>query len=559
MISILNQPVLKNSLNECESVWELCRFLGYDFNDISRHAYPNTKKLYKSFTILKKSGGLRVIYSPRRPLRDLQKKIKNELEKLIKYRASAHGFIKEKSIISNAKNHVNKNFVLNLDLEDFFQSIHFGRVAKLFESSPLELPHPVAIFLAHICCRDGVLAIGAPTSPIISNMICYKLDGQLQKLARENRCTYTRYADDITFSFTCLGNKLPRGIVYLESNEPLGFKLGLDLLEIISNNSFKINSNKTRLKNKSQRQEVTGLIVNEKINVKRKFIRKTSSMIHALKTHGAILSEAEYMDKYQSGYIPQRQLKRIESKPGELFIKIIKGRLNYLKMIRGSQCNIWRKLMYDFSVALGKPEEEYKKTWLDDVAELAFIVDTEDSKGSAFVIEDKSGKYVNGLIITNYHVIENIGHDNISNICVHNWIDPNTDFKLLSFIKSDKEIDIAILSAMVPFSQNKYLVLDESFNYKVGSEVYIIGYPDYAKQEEPTITRTKIKGKTSFLNQIRYQVMDEIKHGNSGGPVFNSRGKVIGIASNGNATGSSKNTKSSFIPITTLVDYIETL
>lgn len=544
------------SLKECNDVWKLCDLLGVNFENLSKKVYPSNNRLYRCFFIPKKSGGLREIYCPIKSLKNLQKKIKIELEKEIKYRSPAHGFIKGKSIITNAEQHIGKTIVLNLDLEDFFKNIHFGRIKKLFESSPLNLKHSVSTFLAHICCRGGVLIAGSPTSPIISNMICYKLDGQLQSLAKKNHCTYTRYADDITFSFTCSERKLPRGIVHIDESSLLGFKLGDELSEIISSNNFTLNESKIRLSRKSQRQEVTGLIVNSKVNVKRDFIRRTSSMIHALKIHGAEDAEKEHYLKYKKTYIPERQNKRQKDKPGDLYTKVIKGRLNYLRMVRGEDCNLWRKLMYDFTVAMKNPDESYKRTWLDDAAESTVIFNTYDGCGSGFLINHDIKKYPNGLIITNYHVIPEINSDNISNIEVHTWMNPSKGFLLLKFVASSKDLDIAILTADIPFPVSKFLVVNSCPNYKPGIKIHTIGYPDYSSGEDPTFISTKIKGKTTYHGQLRYQIIDEIKHGNSGGPVFDSDRKVIGIVSNGNEKGAPKNNKSSFIPIETLLDFI---
>src|SRR5205814_3311637 len=109
-------------------------------------------------------------------------------------------FIPARSILTNAKPHLRQKFVLNVDLKDFFPTINFGRVRGVLIAKPYCLLPHIATYIARICCRDNALPQGAPTSPIISNMICSRLDRQLLRLARQYRCVYTRYADDLTFS-----------------------------------------------------------------------------------------------------------------------------------------------------------------------------------------------------------------------------------------------------------------------------------------------------------------------------------------------------------------------
>ena len=166
---------------------------------------------YKTFEIPKKSGGTRVINAPYGELKFIQEQLNKRLAEYQKYiwevkgvrPAISHGFEKGKSIITNAKIHRNKRYVVNLDIENFFGTFHFGRIVGFFEKNRyFRLPHEVAITIAQITCYNGTLPQGAPSSPIITNYICQVLDRRLLLLAREYRLDYTRYADDITFSTT---------------------------------------------------------------------------------------------------------------------------------------------------------------------------------------------------------------------------------------------------------------------------------------------------------------------------------------------------------------------
>ncbi|MET3090685.1 retron Ec67 family RNA-directed DNA polymerase/endonuclease [Enterococcus casseliflavus] len=237
------------------------------------------ENLYTSFEIPKKIGGERTISSPSTDLKEIQVNIaellrkqqtvfweENNIEPNI-----AHAFNKKKSIMTNANLHKHKRYVLNIDLENFFDSFHFGRVRGYFEKNKNFLfPQNVATILAQLTCYNGKLPQGAPTSPIITNLICNVLDMKLLKIAKKFRLVYSRYADDLTFSTN------DKSI--LENLEEF-----LAQLEFIVNKSgFMINRKKTRLQYKDSKQVVTGLVVNEKVNVNRLFYKETRSMADTL-------------------------------------------------------------------------------------------------------------------------------------------------------------------------------------------------------------------------------------------------------------------------------------
>ncbi len=251
----------------------------------------NVNSYYTSFEIPKRNGETRQIRAPMGSLKSVQKKLasalleyKKEIEKQGKgiYPLISHGFERERSIITNAKPHRNKRFVLNLDLENFFGSFHFGRVRGFFEKNRvLPLPHEVATVIAQLTCFEGSLPQGAPTSPIITNLICRILDKRLIKIVQKYKLHYTRYADDLTFS---TNDKL-----FLENKNE--FLLELES-EIISA-GFKINNKKTRLQCKDARQTVTGLVVNKKINVSHAYYRTTRAMAHSFYSKGEFTIDGE--------------------------------------------------------------------------------------------------------------------------------------------------------------------------------------------------------------------------------------------------------------------------
>ena len=209
------------------------------------------------------------------------------MQSVYRPKPSVHGFAPGKNVKTNALQHIGKRWVFNTDLENFFPSINFGRVRGMFMGKPYCLPANVATVLAHICCYKRYLPQGAPTSPVISNMICAQMDSQLQQLAKAvDRSTYTRYADDITFSTTI--KTFPTEIAILDDLNQL--RPGDQLEQVIKQNGFNINRSKIWLSGQNRRQEVTGITVNEFPNLSRKFTNQIRAMLHAWRKFWAMRS-----------------------------------------------------------------------------------------------------------------------------------------------------------------------------------------------------------------------------------------------------------------------------
>ncbi|SUN09021.1 RNA-directed DNA polymerase from retron ec67 [Streptococcus agalactiae] len=288
-------------LQELETKDEFARLLGFNdaryINYLLYHnennqdkKFINTENLYYSFTIPKKSGGVREINAPKDELKFVQRKLAeilwddyvemlkvNSKNKDFKIPSISHGFEKEKSIITNAKQHRNKRFVLNLDLDNFFDSFNFGRVRGFFiKDKDFGTTPEIATVIAQITCYQGKLPQGAPSSPIITNLIARILDYRIVKIAKKYRFTYTRYADDLTFSTNreLYSNKLKSRKELENFLEEIKIK--------VEASGFSINEKKTRLSDQSQRQEVTGIVVNKKLNVKREYFKNTKAMAFKL-------------------------------------------------------------------------------------------------------------------------------------------------------------------------------------------------------------------------------------------------------------------------------------
>src|SRR5262249_33907963 len=200
-------------------------------------------------------------------------------------RSLAHGFERGRSIITNANLHKRRRYVLNLDLQDSFPSINFGRVRGFFlKDRQFALRPKVATIIAQIACHENQLPQGSPCSPIVSNLIGHLLDSRLARFAKIHKCTYSRYADDITFSTS--RRDFPPELAFLVPGAKAEWQLGAELREKIEHSGFKINDKKTRMQLRGSRQVTTGLMVNEKVNIRQEYWRSARQMCRALFTSG---------------------------------------------------------------------------------------------------------------------------------------------------------------------------------------------------------------------------------------------------------------------------------
>ena len=252
------------------NTYHLSNILGIKWKDL-KNIINNSDKLYYNFSISKKSGGKRIISMPNKELLIVQKKIQEKILDNVIIHKNAFGFVKNKSIIDNAKMHLNKEMILNMDLKDFFPSIHRGRVFYIFKNI-CNYDNNTSYCLTKLTTYKNSIPQGAPTSPVISNIVAFMLDVRLSKIADKFNINYTRYADDITFS----GNK-----------ENINKSLLKIVNDIIEGCGFKVNKKKTRFASYAGRQEVTGLIVNNKeISVPNDYIKKIRQELYYVKKYG---------------------------------------------------------------------------------------------------------------------------------------------------------------------------------------------------------------------------------------------------------------------------------
>ncbi|QIL19426.1 reverse transcriptase domain-containing protein [Thermomonas sp. HDW16] len=256
----------------------LACWLGITDKQLRFLLYKKLDQSYRTFVIPKARGGSREITAPSKFLARLQRKIALVVAAISPPRGLAKGFVKGLSVLDHAALHANKRWVVCLDLKNFFPSINYGRVLGVFRSRPFEFPDAVAIPLSQICCYLGLLPQGAPSSPAISNVVARQLDRRLAEFARKNKLSVSRYADDISFSTNA--RIVPVGLM-LEDRSP-----GNEILELLVQSGFVINGEKFRVRHASERQQVTGLIVNDRPRMPRFWRRQTRVLMHLRRVHG---------------------------------------------------------------------------------------------------------------------------------------------------------------------------------------------------------------------------------------------------------------------------------
>ena len=320
---------------------------------------------YTEFESPKRSGGKRQISAPSKDLKSLQRRVADLLQSCVNEISAetdrvdtvAHGFIAGRSIISNARPHVGKRYVFNLDLKDFFGTITFPRLYGYFmKDKNFLLPKKAATILAQIACHNGKLPQGSPCSPVMSNLIGHILDMHLVRLAAENGCTYTRYADDLTFST----NRpiFPEAIARRSDSETNGWVLGKQLAGLIKKCAFDVNHQKTRMQYRDSRQAVTGLTVNKKVNVSYEYRREVRAMVNSVLKSGGF--------HFNSTDIDGAGVKTAVKTAGSL--QQLHGMLNFVDWVSEFNLKLRRKNSYNFHKPI------FEKPWKSSRLFLRFML-----------------------------------------------------------------------------------------------------------------------------------------------------------------------------------------
>ncbi len=296
------QKLKENQMPVIETDKELAAFLQIDYKTLRYLVYHRdvvTFDNYYRFDIPKKSGGTRHIAAPKTQLKTAQRQILEQILQKVEVSDLSHGFIKSRSVLTSAKTHnTSPDLLINIDLENFFPTITFERVRGVYQS--FGYSGYIASLLAMICtyCErmpleikgqikyiktsDRILPQGSPASPMITNIICKKLDKRIYGLCQKLGITYTRYADDMSFSYTGNTNDFDIGNFLNSVNK------------IIESEGFHMKKEKTHILRKNNRQYITGIVINnEEIGVPKKWVKILKASIHnaqKLKASGGSVS-----------------------------------------------------------------------------------------------------------------------------------------------------------------------------------------------------------------------------------------------------------------------------
>jgi len=245
----------------------LSLLVGYKISYLRRVAH-SPDKFYRHYNIKKKNGNIRTISEPLPSLKEIQKWILDEILYKIPISAFAKGFCPGRSIKDNARFHVRQKSVMAVDIQNFFPTIHFVKIYRVFRIAGYS--KGVCVLLSKLCSLSDGLPQGAPTSPALSNLIARHLDRRLGGLALKLGLRYTRYADDLTFS----GNELSEG------------SLISTIRKILVTEGFALNESKTRVMHQHQRQEVTGIVVNQGMSAPKELKRELRQVFYYISEFG---------------------------------------------------------------------------------------------------------------------------------------------------------------------------------------------------------------------------------------------------------------------------------
>jgi RNA-directed DNA polymerase len=386
---------MPNVPKELKSANALFAYLGVGNAErkfLERHAFYR----YTEVAIPKRRKGTRTLLVPERRLKFLQREMLKLLTQLYVPRDPVHGFVEDRGALTNANAHQKRPYFLNIDLKNFFGVISRRRVRGMLESRDLE--EEVAEAICVICTTRDQLPQGAPTSPILSNMIAYRLDRDLMNFSKTHRLRYTRYADDISLS----GYAPPMGLFNAglpNSGRVVEEQLSTELRKVFSANGFDIAPQKIWYSGPNFRKEVTGLIVNEFTNVKRTFVRNLRASLYMVETMGISAAEKDYHKRYRTTASMEQ---------------ILRGRLEWIAQVRGRSFGAYRTLAKRFNtifpaspiVVLPTYEEIAEcAVWVIDFCEDAVSEEAEQklvcAQGTAFFLEGIG-------LATAYHVLADL-------------------------------------------------------------------------------------------------------------------------------------------------------
>ena len=315
------------------SVNELCYILKVD----KRRLILMTKQpRYKSFSVPKKGGGERHIETPSPTLKKIQHQLNTYLQSVYYFEKSraAYGFVvgvrndeDRRNVVSNASKHLNRPFLLNLDLKDFFHTVKKKQVLEIFEGSPFEFVHDLPGILTKLTVYKGRLPMGAPTSPVLSNLACRQLDEQILSYSQENQWEYTRYADDISIS----------------SQTEISSQHIDHLRGLIQANHFKVNEKKVKVYGPEDEKVVTGLLLRQKVELAPGYVEELQQDLHKLRS---VMEVQNFQGQLGAKWVDEFKLQ-------------VRGRVNFAGFVLGKRNQIYLDMKDAYYTAINPPQDEF--------------------------------------------------------------------------------------------------------------------------------------------------------------------------------------------------------
>lgn len=479
---------------------ELLKYLGMTPAELKK-IWWFRGRMYIRFNISKKSGKSQFISAPDYRLKILQRKIARSLSELYTVRNPVHQFVTDRSVRTNAKSHLRRKFILNIDIKDFFPTISEARVQGLLDSIGIDAE--VAAIIARICCNDGCLPQGAPTSPLISNMICFRLDRSLMAFAREHRLLYTRYADDITLSSFQPPTALFEGS-RPDSGKLAPEQLSSDLRDVFQANGFDINSEKIHYADRHSRRMVTGLKINEDLNVDRKFVRNIRATLYKIEKIGADDAQKELAARAGKSLSIQAH---------------VQGRISWIGFVKGQSDPVFRGLAKRYNACFPSRPIKVHPTQADILERAVWVLETDSNTGTAFFLASVG-------LVTAAHCV-----NGESNIEVFHPARTANRFKVtVAHICTDR--DLALLSHSIPTTD--YFELEE-FNGlpTTGRDTIAAGFPSYGPGDKLNIRPGTISTLTVKHAVNLIEVTQKLSQGMSGGPLMANDCAVMGVIHKG--------------------------
>lgn len=291
---------------------------------------------YKTFTIPKKDGGERTIEAPGSELKKVLSRLNRYLQStyLFEQSSAAHGFVTSvandddrKSILSNAKKHVGRPYMLNVDLKSFFHSISREKVLNIFLGQPFKFKGELADLLADLVTYQKRLPMGTPTSPVLSNFACRSLDKKLLAMSKDLLWVYTRYADDLTFS----------------SKQSFVVEKINSVFRIIRDEGFEVNTQKVKRFGPDDTKIVTGLIVSDQVTIDPSFVELLRKDIQQL----GLVVKTQHEQGVLSTFWVEKQKRQIS------------GRINFAGYVMKRTHPDYLELKDAYYVAITPPQDEF--------------------------------------------------------------------------------------------------------------------------------------------------------------------------------------------------------